>query len=78
MIAEYIQFLNTKSYKGRCFCISFVKLLLESKDDFFRIKRSSTVAESYVNETISNKISFAIKFSCISTSTSEMHSILGS
>lgn len=66
LIAEYLQLPEVKLFTGHCFRRTSASILVNEGGDILSLKRhggwrSSSVAESYVDDAISNKISVANK-----------------
>lgn len=66
IIAKYLNLPNTSSYTGHCFRRTSASLLADAGADILTLKRhggwrSSTVAENYVEDSLSNKLSIADK-----------------
>lgn len=73
-IASYLGLENPKQYTGHCFRRSSTTLLADSGADLLTIKRhggwkSSAVAESYIEESVQNKISITKKILATTSTT---------
>lgn len=66
VIAKYLQLPNSNEYTGHCFRRTSASLLADAGGDILTLKRhggwkSSTVAEGYVEDSITNKVEIANK-----------------